>query len=712
MRFDRLLAGTALALVLALGTAHAQSAPETSPQAPAAATRDDVPPTEPAAVTVTPADLAATAAPAAAAPAAAEAPALASSESRPAAPAPEVTADTAPVAADAAKADAAKAEDVKPEDAKPETAKAAVTAAPEPAPVAPAATAAVPPTAPAPVAVTPADAAPKATATAPVEPAATGTVPVAPVAPVLTVDQQVGERLAELLGRKTDRRFDSKTRASLESFYAARANGPVWTADGAVNARAKAVIAQLGNAEADGLDSDDYPVPQLSAGATPADLAEFELKLNQSVLAYARHAAVGRIHWSRTNGDIVYTETPPEAAEVMGKLVSVDGKEAGAALDGYQPQHAHYKALKAKLAELRGQKGDGHKRIAYGPALKVGMDDARVPEVREKLGVVGTGTTYDKPLADAVKAFQKKKGLKQTGVFDSGTLDAMYGPRNDRTADIVLANLERWRWVPHELGKAHVIVNIPEYMLRVYSDGAPVWTTRVVVGKPSKATPLLSETMKYITVNPTWNVPPSIVYGEYLPALQQDPTVLSRMGLNVSRRADGSIHISQPPGAANALGRIRFNFPNKFLVYQHDTPDKHLFAHDKRAYSHGCMRVKDPDKYAEVLLGIALPKERYTAERIRSMYGSGERNINFPTPIPVHLTYQTAFVDDHGKLVLRDDVYGRDQRLIAALKSDERKVADTPVERRREASAAPRRQAVRLPQEEPRSVFPLFNLFR
>ncbi|MDC7988153.1 L,D-transpeptidase family protein, partial [Rhodoplanes sp. TEM] len=554
--------------------------------------------------------------------------------------------------------------------------------------------------------------APEATATAPVEPAATGTVPVAPVAPVLTVDQQVGERLAELLAKKTDRRFDSKTRASLDSFYAARAHGPVWTSDGAVNARAKAVIAQLGNAEADGLDSDDYPVPQLSAGATPDDIAEFELKLNQSVLAYAKHAAVGRVHWSRTNGDIVYTETPPEAAEVMGKLVSVDGKDAGAALDGYQPQHAHYKALKAKLAELRGHKGDAHKRIAYGPALKVGMDDVRVPEVREKLGVAGTGTTYDKPLADAVKAFQKKKGLKQTGVFDSGTLDAMYGPRNDRTADIVLANLERWRWVPHDLGKAHVIVNIPEYMLRVYSNGEPVWTTRVVVGKPSKATPLLSETMKYITVNPTWNVPPSIVYGEYLPALQQDPTVLSRMGLNVSRRADGSIHVSQPPGAANALGRIRFNFPNKFLVYQHDTPDKHLFAHDKRAYSHGCMRVKDPDKYAEVLLGIALPKERYTAEKIRGMYGSGERNINFPTPIPVHLTYQTAFVDDHGKLVLRDDIYGRDQRLIAALKSDERKVADTPVERRREASAAPRRQAVRLPQEEPRSVFPLFNLFR
>ncbi|MFL9826630.1 murein L,D-transpeptidase, partial [Rhodoplanes sp. SY1] len=591
-------------------------------------------------------------------------------------------------------------------------------------------TAAAPVTAPAPVAVTPVDVAPAADTAAPkaatvTPPAAeqpTGSVPAAvaapsvpaaPAAAVVSLDQQVGEKLAELLAKKGDRRLDAKTRASLESFYAARANGPVWTSEGVVNARAKAVIAQLGTAEADGMDADDYPVPTLKADATADEVADYEMKLTQSVLAYAKHAAVGRIHWSRINGDVVYYQNPPEAAEVMGKLVSVKGEDAGTALDGYQPQHAHYKALKAKLAEARGLASEASKRIGYGPALKVGMDDARVPELREKLGVAGSGTAYDKPLADAVKAFQKKKGLKQTGVFDAAAVDALNGPRNARTADVIRANLERWRWVPHDLGKAHVIVNIPEFVLRVYKDDATLWTTRVVVGKPGNhATPLLSETMKFITVNPTWNVPPSIVYNEYLPALQQDPTVLSRMGLNVSRRADGSIHISQPPGAGNALGRIRFNFPNKFLVYQHDTPDKHLFAHERRAYSHGCMRVKDPDKYAEVLLGIALPKEGYSAERIRRMYGTSETNINFPTPIPVHLTYQTASVDETGKLVLREDIYGRDQRLIAAMKSDERKVADQPTTERRVASSTPRRQAVRLPQEEPRSVFPLFNLFR
>jgi murein L,D-transpeptidase YcbB/YkuD len=165
----------------------------------------------------------------------------------------------------------------------------------------------------------------------------------------------------------------------------------------------------------------------------------------------------------------------------------------------------------------------------------------------------------------------------------------------------------------------------------------------------------------------------------------------------MTQNPDGTVRIYQPPGAANALGRIRFNFPNKFLVYQHDTPDKNLFAHDKRAYSHGCMRVQNPDKYAEVLLGIANPKDGYTAERIQKMYGGGETNINLNTPIPVHITYQTAFVDDAGHLQIRDDVYGRDAALLANLKGDARKNADVPVERR-EVSEKP--AVARLPQQD------------
>ena len=148
--------------------------------------------------------------------------------------------------------------------------------------------------------------------------------------------------------------------------------------------------------------------------------------------------------------------------------------------------------------------------------------------------------------------------------------------------------------------------------------------------------------MKFITVNPTWNVPPSIIANEYLPALRSDPDALKRIGLKIEQNPDGTVRIYQPPGEANALGRIRFNFPNKFLVYQHDTPDKNLFAHDKRAYSHGCMRVQDPLMYGEKLLSIVLPNENYTAERLRKMFGGSEINIDFPVHIPVHLTYQSA----------------------------------------------------------------------
>ena len=239
------------------------------------------------------------------------------------------------------------------------------------------------------------------------------------------------------------------------------------------------------------------------------------------------------------------------------------------------------------------------------------------------------------------------------------------------------------------------MVNVPDYTLSLMHDGKIFWKTNIVVGKPGKATPMISAEMKYITVNPTWNVPPSIIENEYLPALEQDPTVLDRYGLKIEQAPDGTVRIWQPPGAANALGRIRFNFPNKFLVYQHDTPDKYLFKRATRAYSHGCMRVQDPIEYATKLLSLELPNEHYTQAKIQSMFGDGELNINFPRPIPVHLTYQTAFVDQDGKLQFRSDVYGRDARMIAILKNArERRVAYIPVALPPNTSAKPVRMPV------------------
>ena len=304
------------------------------------------------------------------------------------------------------------------------------------------------------------------------------------------------------------------------------------------------------------------------------------------------------------------------------------------------------------------------------------------PEPADILNAMAATQDADKTLDAFSPQHEEYKKLKAMLAELRGASGAKKGDAS-RQIETIIANMERWRWYARDLGTAHVVVNQPDFTLRVMHEGRQVWTTRIVIGKPSMPTPLLSETMKHITVNPTWNVPPSIVHNEYLPALAQDPTVLSRMGLRVSY-SGGGVHISQPPGPGNALGRIRFNFPNRFLVYQHDTPDKYYFAHEVRAYSHGCMRVQDPAKYAEVLLKIARPQEHWTAERITRMFGSSEQNLQLqPTPIWVHLTYQTAFVDSAGKLQMRRDIYNLDSRTLAAIKSG-RGGIEAPPERKRE----------------------------
>ena len=517
-----------------------------------------------------------------------------------------------------------------------------------------------------------------------------------PMAAFDPADRAVAEKIRDLFAANiADKIFVAKKeRSAAEAFYQKRNFLPLWLDKGIENARAKAAIARLKDADADGLDLNDYKTPDF-AGLSADALAEAELKLAQTVLTYARHLQAGRFPYTRVSHNMELAQTPPDPAEVLAKIA--DAADAGKALDDFSPPHEAYKRLKARLAELRGKSGVS-KAIADGPLLKLNaktpMTDARVPLLREKLGLAGDASDlkYDGKLADAVKKFQRANGLPATGNLDAKTVKELNGPPRDKSIELIIANMERWRWYPRDLGQAHVVVNLPDFTLKVMHNGAQVWTTRIVIGKQEMPTPLLSETMKYVTINPTWNVPPSIVYNEYLPALQQDPTVLERMGLKVTYNRDGSVHIYQPPGAANALGRIRFNFPNRFLVYQHDTPDKYMFAHDVRAYSHGCMRVQDPAKYAEVLFNIARPGENWTAERITRMFGSGEQDIQLPVPIWVHLTYQTAFVDDAGKLQTRHDVYNIDSRTLAAIKS-ERGTVEPLEERKRDevASTSPRR---------------------
>ena len=431
--------------------------------------------------------------------------------------------------------------------------------------------------------------------------AAPAAEPVKAASNVPPADQPVADKLRDMLGAKSLRYFDRKAeRAAVEKFYTAREFAPLWTHDGKVTETGKGVIARLQDAASDGLNAADYQVPDFAAATSPDALAEADLKLTDSMLDYARQAQSGRMHYSQVSGDIQYPEHPIDPSEVLSHVTSA--KDASTALDSYNPPQKLYQELKKKLAELRGQGEGPVVQIAEGPALKftpsrgkkqpaaVEMEDSRVPQLRAKLGITedADSTHYDAKVADAVRRFQEGAELRPTGILDDQTVKAINSPKRGKQIDTVVVNMERWRWLPRDLGApaigdAYVILNIPDYTLKVMQHGAQVWTTRVVAGKPGiHATPLLTETMKYITVNPTWNVPPSIVYGEYLPALQQDPTVLQRMGLRLDRNPDGTIHISQPPGDRNALGRLRFNFPNKFLVYQHDTPDKNLFAREDR----------------------------------------------------------------------------------------------------------------------------------
>jgi murein L,D-transpeptidase YcbB/YkuD len=589
--------------------------------------------------------------------------------------------DTTASTPDTAKIDAPKTEAPKAAEKAPEIKPADVATAPAAEPSKPDAshdTAATTPASPPPAA---------ATATPAAEPAKE---PVKAASNVAPADQPVADKLREMLAAKSLRYFDRKAeRSAVEKFYTARDFAPLWTQGGTLTESGKGVIARLKDAASEGLSASDYPVPDFAAASSPDALAEADLKLTASMLDYARQAQSGRMHWSQVSADIQYPEHPTDANEVLTNVTTA--KDASTALDSYNPPQKLYKELKAKLAELRGQ-GDGPViQIADGPALKftpargkkqpeIVMEDERVPQLRAKLGILENAddTHYDAKVAAAVRKFQEGAELKPTGILDERTVKAINSPKRDKQIDTVIVNMERWRWLPRQLGapaigNAYVILNIPDYTLKVMQNGGQVWTTKVVTGQPGiHATPLLTETMKFITVNPTWNVPPSIIYNEYLPALQQDPTVLQRMGLKLERASDGSIHISQPPGEANALGRIRFNFPNKFLVYQHDTPDKNLFNKDERAFSHGCMRVQNPDQYATVLLNITEPNEHYTPDKIRGMYGHSEIDLKFPTPIPVNITYQTAFVDDAGKLQFRRDVYGRDATMIALLRNRSR----------------------------------------
>jgi len=479
---------------------------------------------------------------------------------------------------------------------------------------------------------------------------------------------------AAQLDRQVERVLERK---AIRDYYAAHNYAPIWIYDGRLTARAKRAIARLKDAAAEGLVAADYPTPDARAGSADA-LAKADLELTHSLITFARHLQSGRIAPRRVFAQVQYPEHDPEPAQILKTLTQA--RNIDAALDSFDPPHAGFRALKAKLAELRANAAASEPpdRIPGGKRIKPGAQDPRIPALRARLHVRGDpdDTSYDRALYRAVRALQHRHGLHPNGVIDAKTIAILNGRTPDQVIATVEANMERWRWLPRDLGDTYVMVNIPDFSLKVVHEERTVWRTKIVAGKPQTPTPLLTAAMDNVIVNPSWYVPQSIIQNELLPQYRSDPNIFDRLGLEVQKGADGHINVVQPPGAANALGRIKFNFPNKFQVYLHDTPQKRLFKYDRRAFSHGCMRVQNPTRFGEIMLHLAMNGPAPSERQLDSLFGRGEKIFRLARRPMVHLTYQTAFVDEAGKLDLRGDLYGFDARIHAIMHSRERRIAD------------------------------------
>jgi murein L,D-transpeptidase YcbB/YkuD len=275
-----------------------------------------------------------------------------------------------------------------------------------------------------------------------------------------------------------------------------------------------------------------------------------------------------------------------------------------------------------------------------------------------------TSDLFNAELVEAVKAVQKRYGLKADGVIRHSLVQKLNIPVSNRIEQMLI-NLERMRWLPKEPTGDRVVANIPEYKLHVFKNGEEVFDMNIIVGQEGHRTVVFTDKLQYIVFSPYWNVPRSIVRNEILPALDRDPNYIVRNNMEQTGFSDGLPVIRQKPGGKNALGRVKFIFPNSFSIYFHDTPAKSLFSKQQRAFSHGCVRLAEPKKLAEYLLK---DNTYWTPERIqKAMYSGKEKWVKLEESIPVALFYFTAWVDNEGKLNFRDDIYGHDKKMADLL---------------------------------------------
>jgi murein L,D-transpeptidase YcbB/YkuD len=454
----------------------------------------------------------------------------------------------------------------------------------------------------------------------------------------------------------------------------------------------------------------DYKValPQLSdeASARQQALLRFELTLSAKVLTYTLDATRGRIDPNRISG---YHDLPRKSVDLVAALGEIaKSDDVAAAIAARNPDNPQFKALVAELEKLRGTVPQGQAQapakrpISLKTTIRPGDENAELPNIIADLKIAASpslrakyaaaldqaGTKYTGDLVDAVRAFQKEKGLKADGRIRQSTVAALTGGEKEakkgsgnKIEKLEIA-LEQLRWLPREFPQSYVFLNEPAFEVTYFEDGAPKLAMRAVVGKPTAQTYFFIDHVKDVEYNPYWNVPRSIVINEMLPHLYRDPGYLDSKGYEVANQrgrqiASNSVNwaavasdktnvdVRQPPGDHNALGRVKIEFPNKHAIYLHDTPEKSFFTRDMRALSHGCVRLQHPREMAAAVLGT-------TVDHVDKRIATRKTDKEFvKRDLPIYLVYFTAWPDQNGDIKYYNDVYDRDAHVQLALEKTE-----------------------------------------
>ncbi len=485
----------------------------------------------------------------------------------------------------------------------------------------------------------------------------------------------------------------------LATIYHETGAQPIWVTPDGPGQKAQEILAFLRKADAEGLDPEDYEtsiIAELWSSAEPVDLARLDTLLTYNLVKYIHDMSYGQLRFYTSEPDLFAEAGNTRFDPVRAVETARSADDLGTYLNSLAPSHRYYTGLKRALAQIKSQPRSPEREvIAAGPLIKQGGSDRRLPLIRQRLAEERGLLTepedtsfYDDELVDAVSLFQRRHGLKMDAIIGPQTLAAL-NMSTEGKINIIRANMARWRWQAHELGENYVLVNIAGFSLTAVRNNEPIAEMPVIVGKMQHQTPVFSDSIKYLDFNPFWNITPGIARNEELPALRENPNHLVERNIrlfsswqedaveldstvidwgNVSRAQMSRYKLRQDPGPWNALGRVKFVFPNRHAVYLHDTPARDLFDHSFRSFSHGCIRVSRP--LALALFALQLSDPLWTSEKIEAIVNSGERKvIGLAAPLPVHITYQTVWLDNQGIIHFNNDLYNRDARLLEVLLS-------------------------------------------